>query len=111
MRRRRDGTMVNVSLSISPLKDAAGKIVGASKIARDITAERNATIAQNELVERLQQALAEIKTLRGASESQAISQSVVVNDPNAKEITLEQESAQLQSDDIWLARKMAANNA
>lgn len=42
-------------------------------------------------------------------EPQAITQSVVVNDPNAKEITLEQESAQLQGDDIWLQRKMAAS--
>ena len=39
----------------------------------------------------------------------SITQSVVVNDPNAKEITLEQESAQLQSDDIWLSRKLAAS--
>jgi hypothetical protein len=44
-------------------------------------------------------------------EPQAITQSVVVNDPNAKEISLEQESAQLQSEDIWLQRKMAGNNA
>ena len=42
-------------------------------------------------------------------ENQAISQSVVVNDSNAPEITLDQESAQLQSDDIWLSRKMAAS--
>lgn len=40
----------------------------------------------------------------------AITQSVVVNDPNAPESTLEQESAQLQSDDIWLSRKLAASN-
>jgi hypothetical protein len=44
-------------------------------------------------------------------EPQAIMQSVVVNDPNAKEISLEQESAQLQSEDIWLQRKMTGNNA
>lgn len=36
----------------------------------------------------------------------AITQSVIVNDPNAPEISLEQETAQLQSDDIWLSRKM-----
>ena len=41
-------------------------------------------------------------------EPQAITQSITVNDPNAKEITLEQESAQLQCDDIWLQRKLAA---
>jgi len=37
VRIRKNGTMLDVSLTISPLKDAAGRIVGASKIARDIT--------------------------------------------------------------------------
>lgn len=37
MRRRKDGRLVDVSLTISPIKDTNGKIVGVSKIARDIT--------------------------------------------------------------------------
>jgi two-component system CheB/CheR fusion protein len=37
VRRRKDGTMINVSLTISPVRDKNGKIIGASKIARDIT--------------------------------------------------------------------------
>jgi PAS domain S-box-containing protein len=37
VRVRKDGTRVNVSLTISPVKNAAGKFIGASKIARDIT--------------------------------------------------------------------------
>ncbi|RBP41511.1 PAS domain S-box-containing protein [Roseimicrobium gellanilyticum] len=37
VRRRKDGTEVHVSLTISPIKDPDGKIVGASKIARNIT--------------------------------------------------------------------------
>jgi PAS domain S-box-containing protein len=36
-RRQKDGFLLNVSLTISPLKEANGQIVGASKIARDIT--------------------------------------------------------------------------
>ena len=43
-------------------------------------------------------------------ETKSITQSVVVNDSNAPEISLEQESAQLQNDDIWLSRKLAASN-
>ena len=37
VRRRKDGSLLNVSLTISPLADASGQIVGASKIARNIT--------------------------------------------------------------------------
>ena len=37
IRVRKDGTAFDASLSISPVRDSAGKIIGASKIARDIT--------------------------------------------------------------------------
>ncbi len=42
VRQRKDGSKIDVSLTISPVKNAEGKIVGASKIARDIT-ERKRT--------------------------------------------------------------------
>jgi two-component system CheB/CheR fusion protein len=37
VRRRKDGTLLDISVTVSPLKDKTGKIIGASKIARDIT--------------------------------------------------------------------------
>ena len=40
IRQRKDGTLIVVSLSVSPVKDADGKIIGASKIARDITEQK-----------------------------------------------------------------------
>jgi PAS domain S-box-containing protein len=40
IRMRKDGTAIEVSLSISPVRDATGKIVGASKIARDISGRK-----------------------------------------------------------------------
>ncbi len=40
MRRRKDGTLVEVALTVSPVRDEAGRIVAASKIARDLTAWR-----------------------------------------------------------------------
>lgn len=61
----KDGRLVPVSLTISPIRDDEGRIMGASKIARDIKAERDAMLAQNALIDRLQNALSEIKTLRG----------------------------------------------
>jgi PAS domain S-box-containing protein len=37
VRQRKDGSLINISLTVSPIKNAHGKIIGASKIARDIT--------------------------------------------------------------------------
>jgi PAS domain S-box-containing protein len=42
VRRRKDGSLVDISLTVSPIRDPAGKIIGASKIARDITERRRA---------------------------------------------------------------------
>ena len=57
IRRRKDGTDVHVSLTISPLFDDQGKVIGASKIARDITdrVQQEFVLAQSR--ERLRQAL------------------------------------------------------
>jgi PAS domain S-box-containing protein len=40
VRQRKNGSLIVVSLTVSPVKDANGKIVGASKIARDITEQK-----------------------------------------------------------------------
>ena len=45
VRRRKDGVDVPVSLTISPIRDESGKIVGASKIVRDITRRHQANVA------------------------------------------------------------------
>src|SRR5262245_57120787 len=50
VRRRKDGERIDISLSVSPLADERGKIVGASKIARDITARRHAQEMQTLLL-------------------------------------------------------------
>jgi len=42
VRMTRDGRQFHVSLSISPIRDASGRIVGASKVARDISARKKA---------------------------------------------------------------------
>ena len=53
VRRRKDGSDVEISLTISPVRDASGAIIGASKTARDITerkaAESRLRSLQNEL--------------------------------------------------------------
>jgi PAS domain S-box-containing protein len=51
VRQRKDGSKIDISLTVSPVKNAEGKIVGASKIARDIT-ERKRTEAQTVVLAR-----------------------------------------------------------
>lgn len=45
VRRAKDGHLVDVSLTVSPIKDATGQVLGASAIARDITARKRADTA------------------------------------------------------------------
>jgi PAS domain S-box-containing protein len=48
VRRRKDGRAVDISVTISPIREAGGKIIGASKVARDITERRR---LENEILE------------------------------------------------------------
>ncbi len=50
VRRRKDGSLIDISLTISPVRDAQGVIIGASKIARDITESKRiqAALAESE---------------------------------------------------------------
>jgi signal transduction histidine kinase/ActR/RegA family two-component response regulator len=59
VRRRKDGHDIDVSLTISPVRDDAGNIIGASKIARDITERKRAETALRDLNENLERRVAE----------------------------------------------------
>lgn len=52
-RRRRDGSLVEISLTVSPIRDASGTVVGASRIGRDITQRRLSEKSIGELQARL----------------------------------------------------------
>lgn len=43
IRRRKDGSLVDISLTVSPVRDGSGAIAGASKVARDITESKRLT--------------------------------------------------------------------
>src|SRR5689334_3322480 len=58
VRQRKDGTRRDISLTVSPIKGPDGKVVGASKIARDVTEQRQARRELDEASERLKLALA-----------------------------------------------------
>jgi PAS domain S-box-containing protein len=61
VRRRKDGSEIDISLTVSPVGDKSGKVIGASKIARDISSRRQAE-------ERLKEALAREREARGEAE-------------------------------------------
>jgi len=77
IRRRKDGTLINISLTVSPIKDSEGHVVGASKIARDITARQRADDELRAAKERLAHMNDELEQRvrqRTASLTEAISQ-------------------------------------
>ncbi|MBI6629905.1 PAS domain S-box protein [Pontibaca salina] len=50
VRKRKDGALVPISLTISPVQSASGEVIGASKIARDISLQKEAAERQNLLL-------------------------------------------------------------
>jgi PAS domain S-box-containing protein len=75
VRRRKDGSPVDISLTVSPIRDSDGNIIGASKIARDITerkqAEQRQQLLVGEVKHRIKNLLATVQaiarqTLKGA---------------------------------------------
>jgi len=53
IRVRKDGTPLDISLTISPVKDATGRVIGASKVARDVTERKRTERALQESENRL----------------------------------------------------------
>jgi PAS domain S-box-containing protein len=49
IRRRKDGTLIPISLTVSPIHDEAGRVIGASKIARDVSERAQAATATRRL--------------------------------------------------------------
>jgi two-component system CheB/CheR fusion protein len=75
VRRRKDGSAIDISLTVSPIRDSDGAIIGASKIARDITerkqAEQRQQLLVGEVKHRIKNLLATVQaiarqTLKGA---------------------------------------------
>jgi PAS domain S-box-containing protein len=73
IRQRRDGSLTVVSLTVSPVKNAEGKIVGASKIARDITGQKRSqeqiTTLAREAEHRSKNLLASVQAMVKLSQS------------------------------------------
>lgn len=69
VRRRKDGSLVDISLAVSPVMDSRGKIGGASKIARDISERKRAEAQKNlllhEMTHRVKNTLATVQAIAG----------------------------------------------
>ncbi len=77
-RRRKDGEIIDVSLTLSPLRDGFGRLVGASKVARDITAAKRSQTALAEREAHLQSVLDTVPDAMVAIDTQGIMQSFSV---------------------------------
>lgn len=76
-RRRKDGSLVEVSLTVSPMLDAAGNAVGASAIARDITETRRMEENLRDRVRQMECLSAISSALRDESDPEVAVRSVV----------------------------------
>lgn len=67
VRRRKDGSLVDISLSVSPIKSVGGRIVGASKIARDISERKrqqeHQALLQREMKHRIKNTIATVQSI------------------------------------------------
>jgi PAS domain S-box-containing protein len=63
IRRAKDGRRVEISLTVSPVRNSAGRIIGASKVARDISDQRRREQERQLLLEREREARAEAEAV------------------------------------------------
>jgi len=69
VRRRKDGSEIDVSLTVSPVRDKTGKVIGASKIARDISERKRIEIEREEMLLKETAARAEAESARAEAEA------------------------------------------
>jgi PAS domain S-box-containing protein len=88
LRVTKDGRIINVSLTVSPLRDKAGIIVGASKVARDVTERKRSEELQSllfgELNHRVKNTLATIQAIASQSLRRSSSPEVFVTSFNGR---------------------------
>lgn len=72
VRMAKDGRRLNISLSVSPVLDKTGRIIGASKIARDITEKKRVEAIQRVLIEELNHRVKNTLAMTQAIASQSL---------------------------------------
>jgi PAS domain S-box-containing protein len=115
VRQRKDGKRIHVSLTLSPVMDPSGHIMGASKIARDITAQKQAeesiraSLREKELL--LKEVYHRVKNNLQIISSLLNLQSGLMTDPRAQEALLECtsriQSMALLHEQLYLAKDLS----
>jgi PAS domain S-box-containing protein len=110
VRRRKDGTPVDISLTVSPIRNAEGKIVGASKIARDIGEKIQ---AREKLEQTVVERTAELRETIGELEAFSYSLSHDMRAPlramiGFSRILCEQHAEKLDAEGVCYLEKIAA---
>src|SRR3954447_8468264 len=77
VRRRKDGTLVPISLTVSPIRDATGAIVGASKIARNVSYRRQIEAELHDLHRRLLALATASGSILGSPDSTAVAAAAI----------------------------------
>jgi PAS domain S-box-containing protein len=76
VRQRKDGSLIDISLTVSPIRNATGEIVGASKIARDITERKrhdeHIAMLAREAEHRVKNVLATVQATVNLSQSKTL---------------------------------------
>ena len=78
VRRRKDGSLIDISLTVSPIMDADGRVIGASKIARDITerkqSEAHISVLAREAEHRARNILATVQATVHLTEAETVAE-------------------------------------
>ncbi|MEP6620020.1 MAG: ATP-binding protein [bacterium] len=102
VRLRRDGTRVEISLSVSPIRDAAGSVIGAAKIARDMTEHNRLRKMERDLTEALQETAAELE--QQVEEGQSLQEELEQTNADLLESLVDAERARLDAESANAAK-------
>ncbi len=105
-RLRKDGNLIHISLTVSPIRDVSGQVVGASHVARDITEHKNL-----ELQMRQTQRLESLGVLAGgiAHDFNNLLTGIIGNASLVTEMLPSQDPARQYLDNLMLASQRAAD--
>lgn len=76
----KDGRLVDISLTVSPMRDSSGRIIGASKVARDVTDRKRAEETQRLLIDELNHRIKNTLATVQAIATQTLRRAVTPND-------------------------------